>query len=84
MDETASRLPRDATVVALLAAPSVETAVALGGLRQHGFAVTAIINLYDDIEFERASAQLAAEGVEARHLKSVEALPNLCRQYVLR
>jgi uncharacterized protein (DUF58 family) len=84
LDETASRLPRDATVVALLAAPSIETAVALGGLRQHGFAVTAIINVYDDLEFERTSAQLAAEGVEARHLKSVEALPNLCRQYVLR
>jgi hypothetical protein len=82
--ETASRLPRDATVVALLAAPGVETAVALGGLRRSGFAVTAIINLYDNIEFERAAAQLAAEGVEARHLKSVETLPNLCRQYVLR
>jgi uncharacterized protein (DUF58 family) len=83
LDE-ASRLPRDATVVALLSSLSIETAVALGGLRQHGFAVTAIINVYDDLEFERASAQLAAEGVEARHLKSVEALPNLCRQYVLR
>ena len=84
LDETASRLPRDATVVALLTSPSIETAVALGGLRQHGFAVTAIINVYDDLEFERASAQLAAERIEARHLKSVEALPNLCRQYVLR
>ena len=84
LDETASRLPRDATVVALLGAPSVETAVALGGLRQHGFAVTAIINVYDDLEFEQASGRLAAEGIEARHLKSVEALPTLCRQYVLR
>jgi uncharacterized repeat protein (TIGR01451 family) len=84
LGETASRLPRDATVVALLGSPSVETAVALGGLRRHGFAVTAIINVYEDLEFERASAQLAAEGIEARHLKSVEALPGLCRQYVLR
>jgi uncharacterized repeat protein (TIGR01451 family) len=82
--ETASRLPRDATVVALLSSPSFETAVALGGLRRSGFAVTAIINLYDDVEFERASAQLTAEGVEARHLKSLEALPNLCREYLLR
>jgi uncharacterized protein (DUF58 family) len=84
LDETASRLPRDATVVALLGEPSIETAVALGGLRQHGFAVTAIINVYDDLEFERASGRLAAEGIEARHLKSMEALPTLCRQYVLR
>ena len=82
--ETSSRIPRDATVVALLASPSIETAVALGDLRRKGLAVTAILNLYDDMEFERASAQLAAEGIEARHLKSVETLPTLCREYVLR
>jgi len=82
--ETAGRLPRDATVVALLATPSIETAVALGELRRKGLAVTAILNLYDDMEFEQASVQLAVEGIEARHLKSVEALPDLCRQYVLR
>ena len=29
-------------------------------------------------------AQLAAEGIEARHLKNVETLPTLCQQYVLR
>ena len=82
--ETAGRLPRDATVVAILASLSIETAVALGELRHKGLAVTAILNLYNDMEFERASAQLAAEGVEARHLKNVEALPDLCREYVLR
>lgn len=82
--ETAGRLPRDATVVALLASPSVETAVALGELRRKGLAVTAILNLYDDLQFEQAAAHLAAEGVEARHLKNIEVLPDLCRQYVLR
>ncbi len=82
--ETAGRLPRDATVVAVLASPSIETAVALGELRHKGLAVTAILNVYDDFEFERASAQLAAEGIESRHLKNVEALPTLCREYVLR
>jgi uncharacterized repeat protein (TIGR01451 family) len=84
LDETAGRIPRDATVVALLATPSVETVVALGELRRKGFAVTAILNLYNDLEFERAWGQLAAEGVEVRHLKSVEMLPSLCREYVLR
>jgi uncharacterized protein (DUF58 family) len=82
--ETAARIPRDATVVAILATLKVETAVALGELRRKGLAVTAILNLYEDHEFERASAQLAAEGIEARHLKSVEMLPNLCREYILR
>jgi uncharacterized protein (DUF58 family) len=82
--ETASRLPRDATVVAILASVNIETAVALGELRQKGLAVTAILNLYDDTEFAQASAQLAAEGIETRHLKSVEMLPTVCQQYVLR
>ena len=82
--ETAARIPRDATVVALLASPNIETALALGELRRKGLAVTAILNLYEDHEFEQASAQLAAEGIEARHLKSVEMLPTLCREYVLR
>jgi hypothetical protein len=82
--ETAGRLPRDATVVVILASLSVETVLALGELRHKGLAVTAILNVYEDHEFEHASAQLAAEGIEARHLKSVEALPDLCREYVLR
>ena len=33
--------------------------------------------MYDDDEFGQASALLAAEGIEARHLKSVEALPTV-------
>ena len=82
--ETASRIPRDATVVAILASLGLETAAALGELRHKGLAVTAILNMYDDEQFAAASALLAAEGIEARHLKSVEALPTLCREYVLR
>jgi uncharacterized repeat protein (TIGR01451 family) len=82
--ETAGRLPRDATVVAILSAINIETAVALGELRHKGLAVTAFINIFDDEEFALASALLTAEGIEARHLKSVEALPNLCREYVFR
>ncbi|MGD0654039.1 MAG: DUF58 domain-containing protein [Thermoguttaceae bacterium] len=82
--ETEGRIPRDATVVALLASLSIDTAVTLGEMRRKGFAVTAILNLYDDTEFLSASAQLAAEGIEARHLKSVEMLPDLCREQVLR
>ena len=82
--ETASRIPRDATVVAILASLDVDTAVALGELKRQGFAVTAILNLYDDVEFYKASAQLAAENIDVRHLKDVESLPDLCRQQVLR
>jgi len=82
--EAASRIPRDATAVAILTSANFETAVALGELRHKGIAVTAILNMYDDAVFAEASALLAAEGIDARQLKSVEALPTLCRQYVLR
>jgi uncharacterized protein (DUF58 family) len=82
--DSSARIPRDATVVAILATLNIDTALALGELRRKGLAVTAILNLYEDHEFERASAQLAVEGIEARHLKSVEMLPALCREYVLR
>jgi uncharacterized protein (DUF58 family) len=84
VSEVASRLPRDATVIAILTSIGYETAVALGELRHKGLAVTAILNVYDDTQFAEASGLLEAEGIDARHLKSVEALPTLCRQYVLR
>ncbi len=82
--ETASRLPRDASVVALLPAVTAETAIALGNLRRRGLAVTAIVNLYDQGDFEQASARLLAEGIEARHLRDREAIVTICRNYVLR
>jgi uncharacterized repeat protein (TIGR01451 family) len=82
--EAAGRLPRDAAVVALLPAVTAETAVALGNLRRNGFAVTAILNLYDQGDFEQASARLLAEGIEARHLKNREGIVTICRDYVLR
>jgi uncharacterized protein (DUF58 family) len=84
VSEAASRIPRDATAVAILASVSYETAIALSELRHKGIAVTVIVNMYDDEEFAAASALLAAEGIDARQLKSVESLPTLCRQYVLR
>jgi len=77
--EAASRLPRDATVLAILSSVSPETAVALGGLRRHGFAVTAIVNVYEIHDFEEAAGRLLAEGIEARHLKNKASIPTLCR-----
>lgn len=82
--ETASRMPRDATVVALLPSVSPETAIALGSLRRRGFAVTAIVNVYDADEFDEAAGRLLAEGIQARHLKDKEGIVTVCRDYVLR
>jgi uncharacterized protein (DUF58 family) len=82
--ETASRIPRDATVVVVLATVTSEFAVALGNLRRHGYAITAILNLYDEFEFAQASGPLLAEGIDTHHLKNEEAVVNVCRRFVLR
>jgi uncharacterized repeat protein (TIGR01451 family) len=81
--ETASRLPRDATVVAILTAVTPQTAVALGNLRRRGFAVTAILNMYEDLDYADAAGMLMAERVETRHLKDESAVSTVCRSYVL-
>jgi hypothetical protein len=82
--ETSGRLPRDATVIAVLAEVSVETAAALGNLKREGFAVTAILMVMDFKELEKGHGRLAAEGIrDVRHLVRPEALPTLCQQQVM-
>lgn len=81
--ETASRLPGDATVIALLPSVSATSAIALGNLRRKGLAVTAILNLYDQGDFELAAGRLAAEGIPARRLKDREELVTICRSHML-
>jgi uncharacterized protein (DUF58 family) len=82
--ETAGRLPRDATVVAIVPEASVETAVALGTLHRQGFAVTAILIAVEGRALERSHGRLMAEGVrDVRHLPRLEGLATLCRQQVL-
>jgi len=69
IDEAASRIPRDATVIAILPPGSTESAMALGNLRRRGFAVTALLNMYEDWDFAIAAAPFLAEGIDTRHLK---------------
>jgi uncharacterized protein (DUF58 family) len=76
--ETASRMPRDASVVAILPPQDPAAAIALGNLRRRGWAVTALINCFEEDEFAAAASALAAEGVEARHLQDEAAIPALC------
>ena len=82
--EATPRLPRDATVVAVLPAVRVEAALALGGLKRHGFAVTAILINLESEELERAYGRLVAEGMDVRHLRDETELPALCQQAVRR
>ncbi|HTU22300.1 MAG TPA: DUF58 domain-containing protein [Gemmataceae bacterium] len=81
--ETVGRLPRDATILAVLPDVSVETAISLGNLRRNGLAVAVVLILFDDAPLERAYGRLVAEGIrDIRHLKSEEELPELCQRQV--
>ncbi len=83
--EVVSRLPRDATLVAVLPDVPEETALALGNLRRRGLAVTAVLVIMDEGALERAYARLVAEGVrDLRHLADEKMLPFLCQNQVER
>ncbi len=81
--ETTSRLPRDATIVAVLPDVPEETAVALGGLRRAGRAITVVLIQHDENNLETSYGRLIAEGVrDIRHLKDEAEVPDLCRKQV--
>jgi len=84
LDETVGRMPRDATVMVLLSEVTTEAAVTLGNLRRRGFAVTAILNLFNELDFAAASGRLLAEGIEAHHLKDRAEIVTICRHSALR
>lgn len=83
VDETASRLPRDATIVAILTKVDADAACALGNLRRRGFAVVAVLNLYEDRDYAEAAGTLMAGHIETRHLKDESAVSTICRSFVL-
>lgn len=89
--ETASRLPRDATVIAILSDVSEEGAIALGNLRRSGYAVTAVMVMFgtkseyfDWAEPPDWAARLLAEGIEFRRVEDEASLSRLCAERILR
>jgi uncharacterized protein (DUF58 family) len=81
--ESSNRLPRDATVVCVMADALEETAFALGNLRRSGFAVSVIFIWPDESTLEKSYGRLLSEGVrDIRILKSEAELPDLCNQQV--
>jgi uncharacterized protein (DUF58 family) len=76
--EMAPRMPRDATVIAVLPRVPVDTAVALGTLRRQGFAVTAILIGLDEGQKLEAHGRLLAEAVrDIRYVNTEDELANL-------
>jgi len=80
VSETACRLPKDASVIAILQEVPETYAVALGNLRRQGYAVSAILNVYDAYEFAERSKHLLAEGVSTHHLMDKAAIATIAKQ----
>ncbi|MBP87091.1 MAG: DUF58 domain-containing protein [Planctomycetaceae bacterium] len=81
--ETMSELPRDATVIAILPKATPETAVTLGNLKRQGYAVTAILNLYEEYQFAEAAGPLIAEGIDVQQLRDEASIVSVCRKFIL-
>jgi uncharacterized protein (DUF58 family) len=81
--EAQSRIPRDATVIVILSALTDQAAIALGNLRRQGYAVTAILNFFEDHSFSHAAGRLLAEGIESRHLKDEDSIVTLCQRQMV-
>jgi uncharacterized protein (DUF58 family) len=84
ISEAGNRLPRNATVVAILGQASEETALALGSLRRRGYAVTAVLVLLREEAREQAHALLAAEGIDVRSVQDDASVAVLCQRQMLR
>jgi uncharacterized protein (DUF58 family) len=87
--ETTSRLPRDASVIAILTTVSEEAAIALGNLRRSGYAVTAVLVMFggESEYFDWAEppgwvARLLAEGISFRRVDDEASLSRLCAERI--
>jgi uncharacterized repeat protein (TIGR01451 family) len=76
--EAEPRLPRDATVVAVLACVTPGMAVALSHLKRQGFAVSVVLLALDEIERIDWAGPLLAEGLPVRSVSDEEELYNFC------
>jgi uncharacterized protein (DUF58 family) len=84
VQEAGNRMPRNATVVAILGEVTMETAIVLGSLRRQGYAVTAVLVLFREEAGEEGHARLAAEGIDVRRVTNEESLTVLCQRQLMR
>ena len=84
VSDTISRLPRDATVVAILPVANDAAIVTLQMLHRRGYAVTALLNFYDDHDYAQAAGMLSAVGITSHHLKDEKSVAEIGREFALR
>lgn len=67
--EVSPRLPRDATVIAILPGVPIDTSTTLGNLKRQGFAISCILIGLGDDELAQSHGRLLAEGIrDVRHV----------------
>lgn len=82
--ETQSRLSRDASVVVILQEVDETAALGLGMLRRQGYAVSAIINNYENEAFRGATAQLLGQHIAVYHLHDERSIPQICKSLAIK
>ena len=76
--EAEPRLPRDATVVAILGNVTPEMALSLGHLKRQGFAVNVVLLAFDEVERIDNAGPLLAQGLPVRSLSDEDELYGFC------
>lgn len=84
IDEAESHMPRDATIIAILAQVIPATAIALGTLKQRGYAVEVILITMERDAHEASLQLLASENLESRHLIDETSIAEVCRRQTMR
>jgi hypothetical protein len=84
LGEVEGRLPRDATVVAVLGAVHEDTVLALAALRRRGYSVTAVMVVWDENEYLDALARFVPAGIELRRVSDEASLAALCQRQLAR
>ena len=82
--ETASQIPRDASVIVIVPTITMENAVALGGLARQGYSVEVIVNCFSEEEFATVSGPLMGQGIATRHLRDEASVAQICEKQMLR
>jgi uncharacterized protein (DUF58 family) len=82
--ETQSRLPRDASVIAILQQVDDMSALALGMLARQGYAVSAIVNHFERETVHEAASRLIGQRIPVYHLYDEDSIPQLCQRMLLK
>ncbi|MGH7950299.1 MAG: DUF58 domain-containing protein [Limisphaerales bacterium] len=88
--EVASRIPRNATVVAVLRKVTPAIAASIGDLARQGFLVTTVVVTFDtDVIPDWAqppewAEMLLAQGIDFHMVNTEESITNLCAQAIVR